>query len=97
MRNAADAARQTDGGVTVRWRKVDGQVEIFIEDEGPGIAETENLFVPFYSTKPDGAGIGLVLSRHIAESHDGWLDLANRTDTHGARACLRLPVAAGDP
>ena len=53
--------------------------------------------MPFYSTKPDGAGIGLVLSRHIAESHDGWLDLANRTDTHGARACLRLPVAAGDP
>lgn len=97
VRNAADAARETGGGVTVHWRKVDGQVEILIEDEGPGIVETENLFVPFYSTKADGAGIGLVLCRHIAESHDGWLELANRTDTCGARACLRLPVAAGEP
>ena len=91
VRNAADAARQTAGGVTVRWRTVEAQVEILIEDEGPGIAETENLFVPFYSTKADGAGIGLALSRHIAESHNGGLELVNRTDVPGARASLRLP------
>ena len=96
VRNAADAARQTDGGVTVRWRTMDRHVEILVEDEGPGIAETDNLFVPFYSTKADGAGIGLVLARHIAESHDGALDLANRTDTQGAQARFRLPATADD-
>ena len=95
VRNAVDAARQTDGGVTIRWRTSDRHVEILVEDEGPGIAETDNLFVPFYSTKADGAGIGLVLARHIAESHNGALDLLNRTDTRGAQARLRLPTAVG--
>ena len=97
VRNATDAALQTNGSVTVGWQEREGQVEILIEDEGPGIAETDNLFVPFYSTKADGAGIGLALSRHIAESHDGGLDLVNRMDTHGARASLRLPVATHRP
>ena len=93
VRNAADAALQTGGGVAVRWRTIDEHLEILVEDEGPGIAETDNLFVPFYSTKADGAGIGLVLARHIAESHDGALDLVNRSAVRGARASLRLPVA----
>ena len=97
VRNAADAARQTGGGVTVGWRTVDRHVEILVEDEGPGIAETDNLFVPFYSTKSDGAGIGLVLARHIAESHDGALELVNRVDTQGAQARFRLPATADDP
>lgn len=97
VRNAADAAQQTDGGVAIRWRTRDRHVEILVEDEGPGIAETDNLFVPFYSTKADGAGIGLVLARHIAESHDGALDLVNRTETCGAQARFRLPAAADDP
>ena len=96
VRNATDAASQTGGGVTIRWRELpeagEGQVEILVEDEGPGIAETENLFVPFYSTKPGGSGIGLVLSRHIVEGHRGTLHLDNRADRRGAVARVRLAV-----
>jgi signal transduction histidine kinase len=63
-----------------------------VEDEGPGLADTANLFVPFYTTKPGGSGIGLVLSRQIAEGHGGTLELENRPDGKGARARLVLPV-----
>jgi two-component system nitrogen regulation sensor histidine kinase NtrY len=67
-------------------------VEVAIEDEGPGISNTTNLFVPFFTTKPGGSGIGLVLSRQIAEAHGGTLVLENRTDRIGCVARLRLPV-----
>jgi signal transduction histidine kinase len=63
-----------------------------VEDEGPGLSETANLFVPFYTTKPGGSGIGLVLSRQIAEGHGGSLELENRTDRRGARALMVLPL-----
>ena len=92
LKNAADAALQTSGEVTVQWHRRPGHLEISILDEGPGIAGGTNLFVPFYTTKPGGTGIGLVLSRQIAEGHGGTLTLENRTDRSGCEAMLRLPV-----
>jgi signal transduction histidine kinase len=69
-------------------------MELWVEDEGPGLSNTGNLFVPFFTTKRGGSGIGLVLSRQIAEAHGGALTLENRTDRQGCRATLRLPVEA---
>jgi signal transduction histidine kinase len=77
--------------VHVTWDVVDRGVEIRIADEGPGLPPTANLFVPFFTTKPQGSGIGLVLSRQIAEGHGGSLVLANREDARGCVARLRLP------
>jgi two-component system, NtrC family, nitrogen regulation sensor histidine kinase NtrY len=90
IRNAADASLETGGGVRVSWDLLGDSVDIRIDDDGPGIAETANLFVPFFTTKPEGSGIGLVLSRQIAESHDGSITLANRAGPRGCRATLRL-------
>ncbi len=92
LRNAADAAMITGGGVQISWLRNASHVEIAIEDEGPGISNTTNLFVPFFTTKPGGSGIGLVLSRQIAEQHGGTLVLENRQDHIGCVARLRLPV-----
>ena len=92
VRNAADAALETGGGVEVSWSVGQKQVEVSVADEGPGLASTSNLFVPFFTTKPQGTGIGLALSRQIAEAHQGSLSLENRTDRTGARARLRLPL-----
>jgi len=90
--NAVDAALETGGGVSVAWEQMGDAVEIRVEDEGPGVPETANLFVPFYTTKPEGSGIGLVLSRQIAEAHGGMLTLENRTQGRGCVARLTLPV-----
>ena len=65
-----------------------------MEDDGPGLSKTGNLFVPFFTTKPGGSGIGLVLSRQIAEAHGGSLLLENRDDRSGCRASLRIPLHA---
>jgi two-component system nitrogen regulation sensor histidine kinase NtrY len=93
VRNAADASLETSGSVVIGWH-LNGatHVEIFVEDEGPGLADTANLFVPFFTTKPNGMGIGLVLCRQIAEGHRGTLSLENRKHARGARGVLRLPV-----
>jgi nitrogen fixation/metabolism regulation signal transduction histidine kinase len=93
VRNAADASLVTGGGVRVGWRATsNAHVEIWVEDEGLGLANTSNLFVPFFTTKPGGSGIGLVLSRQIAEAHGGALTLENRRDGTGCAARLRLPA-----
>ena len=93
VRNAADAALETGGRVWVEWESRDGWLELRVEDEGPGLAETANLFVPFFTTKPEGTGIGLALSRQIAEAHGGVLSLANRPNARGCVATVRLPLA----
>lgn len=98
IRNATDAtigddgAGPSTGGVQVRWIVRGDRLHLLIEDEGPGVADTANLFVPFYTTKPGGSGIGLVLCRQIAESHGGGLELENRPDGRGASARLTLPT-----
>ena len=91
VHNAVDASLETSGSVTIRWRESGDDVEVIVTDEGPGIMNPTNLFVPFFTTKPDGSGIGLTLSRQIAEAHDGTVSLANRNERTGAEAVLRLP------
>jgi nitrogen fixation/metabolism regulation signal transduction histidine kinase len=92
LRNAADASLTTNGGVSAGWKRDGAMLEIWIKDDGPGLSSTANLFVPFFTTKPGGSGIGLVLSRQIAEGHGGALTLENRTDGPGCIARLRLPA-----
>jgi two-component system, NtrC family, nitrogen regulation sensor histidine kinase NtrY len=91
VHNAVDAALETQGNVAIGWREKEGCIEIFVQDEGPGIMNPANLFVPFFTTKPEGSGIGLPLSRQIAEAHAGSLVLTNRETSQGAEALLRLP------
>src|SRR5712692_8124754 len=92
VRNAADATLETGGSVQVSWSRQGAQLDVWVVDDGPGLPNTSNLFVPFFTTKPGGSGIGLVLSRQIAEAHGGELTLKNRSDARGCRALLRLPV-----
>ncbi len=93
VRNAADASLETGGGVYVGWESGGPWLQLWVRDEGLGLADRSNLFVPFFTTKPDGSGIGLALSRQIAEAHDGTLTLVNRSDRRGCEALLRLPLA----
>lgn len=98
VKNAVEAAPEAGQPgeptccVRVGWRRHAGALEIFVEDDGPGIANPQNLFVPFFTTKPSGSGIGLVLCRQIAENHNGALTLTNREGASGCIALLRLPV-----
>ena len=99
VRNGADAVLETGraGQVSVGWRVEDDQLVVQVRDEGPGLAGSANLFVPFFTTKPGGSGIGLALCRQIADAHGGSLTLENRVDGVGCVATLRLPLGVGTP
>jgi nitrogen fixation/metabolism regulation signal transduction histidine kinase len=92
LRNAVEAALETGGGVRLGWNRNKAHIDLWIEDDGPGLPRTSNLFVPFFTTKPGGSGIGLVLSRQIAEAHGGSLTVENREPGPGCAARLRLPL-----
>ncbi len=93
VRNATDASLETGGEVRISWSAAANQLELSILDEGPGLPDTSNLFVPFFTTKPGGSGVGLFLCRQIAEAHGGSLQLTDRSDGPGCEALLRLPLS----
>lgn len=93
LANAADASLANGvSSVRIDWKLDDSSLLVTIEDRGLGIANSENLFVPFYTTKPTGSGVGLVLAQQIARAHGGEIRLVNREEDTGARAIVRLPV-----
>ena len=92
LRNAVDASLETGGSVCIRWTRQNGTIAVLVEDDGPGLPSSANLFVPFFTTKPQGSGIGLVLSRQIAEAHGGSLLLENRKGARGCIATFRLTI-----
>jgi two-component system nitrogen regulation sensor histidine kinase NtrY len=93
LTNAVDAS-VANGAKPVRigWRIAESDLVVGIEDSGMGIANSENLFVPFYTTKPKGSGVGLALAQQIARAHGGEIRLVNREDAPGARAIIHLPL-----
>jgi len=92
VKNAIDAAGVA-GMVGVCWTTNERSLRLEVVDSGLGLSGTDNLFVPFFTTKPGGTGIGLVLCRQIAEAHDGTLTLENREDRSGCVARLELPIS----
>jgi two-component system, NtrC family, nitrogen regulation sensor histidine kinase NtrY len=90
--NAVDASSETGGGVEITWDRQQGALDLRVVDEGPGLPATTNLFTPFFTTKRTGTGIGLVLSRQIAEAHGGTLTLEDREGARGCVARLRIPL-----
>src|SRR5690606_9300101 len=92
VKNAAEASQPQGGKVELRWEHKHGRVVVEVRDEGLGLSATENLFVPFFTTKPGGSGIGLVLARQIVEGHGGTLTLENREDRQGCVARVVLPI-----
>jgi signal transduction histidine kinase len=93
LANAVDASQANRAQpVRASWQLTGSFASVIIEDRGLGIANTENLFVPFYTTKPAGSGVGLALAQQIARAHGGEIQLINRDDGEGARAIVRLPI-----
>jgi len=93
LANAVDATLANHAKtVFMSWRIADSSAAVIIDDSGLGIANTENLFVPFYTTKPKGSGVGLALAQQIARAHGGEIRLLTRDDGSGARATIRLPL-----
>jgi len=92
LKNAVEAMDGTRGAVRVMLTRTREAAVIEVQDEGPGVANTDNLFVPFFTTKPGGSGVGLTLSRQIVEGHGGTLSLENRQDRSGCIARVTLPL-----
>ncbi len=92
IRNAVEASLANDAPVEIAWTIVSGQIEISVRDQGPGLPDSANLFVPFFTTKAEGSGIGLFLSRQIAEAHGGSINVGNRVPGPGCEAVLQLPL-----
>jgi C4-dicarboxylate-specific signal transduction histidine kinase len=79
--------------VLFTWKRTEENVILTIEDNGPGLMNPSNVFVPFYTTKPGGSGIGLLVSRQVSEAHGGSLELANRSGQRGCAVKVTLPLA----
>ena len=107
LRNAAEAVLESSGSeqnsngsktssaepqILLAWDWAEENAVLTIEDTGPGLMNPSNVFVPFYTTKPQGSGIGLVLSRQIAEAHGGSLELSNRDGQRGCTVKVTLPI-----
>ncbi|MBS0418361.1 MAG: ATP-binding protein [Proteobacteria bacterium] len=90
-KNAVEASISHNSAVEISAQPQGSDLVILVTDQGQGITNPDNLFVPFFTTKPGGSGVGLVLSRQIAEAHGGTLSLENRTACPGAIATLRIP------
>jgi two-component system nitrogen regulation sensor histidine kinase NtrY len=109
IRNAVDAVLEVEsadpcnphdqhlpvGSVTVRWSAGASDLALIIEDDGPGLSNPSNVFTPFYTTKPKGSGVGLVLSRQIAEAHGGNIEISNRPNRRGCVVKINLPRSSG--
>jgi nitrogen fixation/metabolism regulation signal transduction histidine kinase len=93
LANAVDASLANNSRtVHLSWQMADSTALVTIDDQGLGIANSDNLFVPFYTTKPEGSGVGLALAQRIARAHGGEITLVNREDGKGARGTIRLPI-----
>jgi C4-dicarboxylate-specific signal transduction histidine kinase len=91
LENSSDVAQSGSDRVLVRWDASDAEVTFFVDDVGPGLLNPANVFTPFYTTKPHGSGVGLVLSRQIAEAHGGRIEIGNRANGPGCTVKVVLP------
>ena len=90
-RSSANGIEGRKPQVALTWAVEDQNVEITIDDNGLGLLNPSNAFVPFYTTKPSGSGIGLALSRQIVEAHGGSIELSNLNGKRGCRVRVSLP------